>query len=129
MQSWNIMKKTWTNVPCELVVEIEIKDGKVWDVSRDLPASKLDEYLKGIPDGDGELIIELHCSGYYEPMSMYGGADRMGWPEEGEQEFELANHPYVLMDGKKLQIMGHWQEIFDYFYDEIQEIEVSNVPN
>lgn len=118
------MKKTWKNVPCELVVEIEIKDGKVWNVTRDLPASKLDEYLKGIPDGDGELVIELHCSGYYIPMSMYGGPDRLGWPEEGDQEFVL-DRTYVLIDKTKYPI-SNGEAIFDYFYDEIQEVEVPN---
>lgn len=33
-----------------------------------------------------ELLVEVHCVGYHVPASMYGGADHMGWPEEGDDE-------------------------------------------
>jgi len=39
--------------------------------------------------GDYELVIEFVSSGTYQPASMYGGADRLGWPEERSEDREL----------------------------------------
>ena len=48
----------------------------------DEPAAFLAPYAKV---GD-DLEIEFLSSGYHLPASMYGGADRMGWAEEGDDE-------------------------------------------
>lgn len=116
--------KKWNNVPCKLVVELEIKDNEVVNVSQDLPALDLNEYFKGIPDSYGELIFDLLASGYYQPMSMYGGPDHLGWPEEGDNSVEL-DEVYYLADKVRYNFSKDVQiKLYNHFYDQIQEVEV-----
>lgn len=68
---------SWKNVPGQTFVEISIVDGLPSDDDGpvDLPVAQ-----------DGELVIEWESSGYYSPMSMYGGTDNLGHPAEGDDE-------------------------------------------
>lgn len=60
----------WTNVPGDFTVEIE-EDTELCGLT--------------LKEGD-ELTVHFLSSGYYQPMSRYGGPDHLGWPEEGGDE-------------------------------------------
>lgn len=73
-----------------------------------------------------ELTIHFTSSGYYEPASMYGGADHLGWPEEGEDE-RLLDHATVSDGGSdKEMATAVADELFGFFVDEIQEEEIDS---
>ena len=77
-----------------------------------------------VPDVD-ELVIEFTSSGYFQPMSMYGGADRLGWPEEGSDERELTRA--YLLDGKKeIELPPEVQkQLFEHYQKQIDEVELT----
>jgi len=68
--------------------------GRKWDfidgVSiEELDDTKLPQELHGL--GIDNIDFTVHCTGYYEPASMYGGTDQIGWPAEGEETREIVS--------------------------------------
>ena len=57
-----------------------------WNFTDKITIEELDdrllpESLRGL--GIDSVDITFRCTGHYEPASMYGGPDQIGWPEEG----------------------------------------------
>lgn len=86
-RTWNVDSHVCLNVICEEGIWVYEKGGK-----RVSPL--LEDYLnthmsvKDFLDGV-ELVVEFNSDGWYTPASMYGGADHLGWPEEGGDERTL----------------------------------------
>lgn len=80
---------SWQNVPGAISIEI-IHEEEWSDItySNDLPESLLEELNKLTVDYV-EMVIDFKSSGFYDSGSMYGGADHLGWPPDGEDEREL----------------------------------------
>lgn len=105
------MKTRWSNVPGEWSIEF----------------CSCDEH--GILGA--ELVISFVSSGYDQPMSMYGGPDRLGWPAEHEDErtFESAELRIYLpsVNGATL-VRTHVLDdtlgaaLFELFRDKIEEV-------
>lgn len=75
-----------------------------------------------------ELIIEFRSSGYYDPGSMYGGRDHLGWPPEGDDERTLDEAYLTKGFGDSLVRIKLpaelQQELFDHFSKRIEEVEI-----
>jgi hypothetical protein len=97
--------KKWTNVPGELVKEID-------DSTPDLQEVLGIEY--------GELTISFVSTGYSDPGSMYGGPDGVGWPPEYDDERTVE---YITLDNEPVD-KALWDEIEGWLHDEIQEEEI-----
>jgi len=54
-------------------------------------------YLKAANADAGEVVVEFSVRGWHTPASMYGGSDRMGWAEEGDEERTI-DQIYLLVD-------------------------------
>ena len=102
----------WTNVAVTFTVELDrdVCDNAPWlDLthSMELPAEVQADIYRVLPSdgqplvGGVELDFDVRSSGSYEPMSMYGGPDHLGWPEEGCDDRELRGVD-VLLNGKKV---------------------------
>ena len=50
-----------------------------------------------------ELVVEFSVKGYHTPSSMYGGPDRMGWAEEGDEERTIEG-VYLWANQQKIKI-------------------------
>ena len=92
----------WSGVPGSIVIHYFVHDGKLYEdtprlgsgpterasgIAQAVPAlyQKVVEVFKTLGNESlCELEVEFNSSGYHAPMSMYGGADNLGWPEEGE---------------------------------------------
>ena len=66
--------------------------GRTWDfidgVSiEELDDTKLPQQLHGLAIDN--IDFRIHCTGYYEAASMYGGPDQIGWPAEGDETREI----------------------------------------
>jgi hypothetical protein len=79
-------KHTWKDIPGEAGVDAFLHNKQWLDVQNDQPipdalAKFLDLFTAY---GIDSLTITLHftSSGYNVPMSMHGGPDGIGWPEE-----------------------------------------------
>lgn len=113
----------WSNVPGMFSIEVTTANGLACELGgKPLPM------LSGIipPGDDLELIIEFKSSGYHQPMSMYGGPDRLGWPEEGEDERELV-HAYLSdwMNRRQIELpLDVQKKLFEHYADAIQEVEL-----
>jgi len=67
-------------------------------------------------------------------MSMYGGSDHLGWPEEGEDE-RTCKGVYLLLDGKRITEAGKpvklskaIADVLEGLYqEEIQEAELPSL--
>jgi hypothetical protein len=86
------MTQRWANVPGSISVEVERNIGGWSELDEKVPIPQVaaDE-LDGLQDGvtGYELVINFLSSGHHTPMSLYGGPDRVGWPEEYEDERTL----------------------------------------
>jgi hypothetical protein len=63
-----------------------------WNVSsgftiEELTDDELPESLRGIRIDSLDFVFR--SIGFYQPRSMYGGPDQLGWPEDGDDEREL----------------------------------------
>lgn len=133
------MKNEWRDVPVSFTVEVNCEcdeDGNQtgpWQdltYEKELPSvvqAELDKLMPGGYEG-AELDFDVRSSGYYEPMSMYGGPDHLGWPEEGDDERECLG-VYVLLDGKKRIPLSqtsvrHLEELYQ---EEIQRAELPSL--
>jgi hypothetical protein len=68
--------------------------GRKWDfidgVSiEELDDTKLPRELHRL--GIDNIDFRIHCTGYYEPSSMYGGPEQIGWPAEGDETREIVS--------------------------------------
>ena len=94
----------WHDVSVDFTVELGYDEDGWTDLTyqKPLPAALLVELAKLPADCDGcELDFDIRSSGYYEPMSMYGGPDHLGWPEEGEDERTVEGVSLYFGRGKK----------------------------
>jgi hypothetical protein len=88
--------KSWRNVSGTYAAEVEIGDDIV------------------------EIEIDFVSSGCYQPASMHGGPDGLGWPEEGEDEREFIS---ARLDGVTLP-EEQGLAYFDQFKTEIDAVEI-----
>ena len=70
----------------------EGRPGAVFDITNDTYPEALQPLgalmqARGIDYG--EIVIEFGVSGHHQEKSMYGGPDRLGWPEEHSEEREV----------------------------------------
>lgn len=66
--------------------------GTSWDVTAGFTVEELtDADLPGSLRGlrIDSLDFVFRSIGFYQPRSMYGGPDQLGWPEDGDDEREL----------------------------------------
>ena len=113
---------TWKNVPGLFSVEVTATNGQACEFE----GSPLPMLSCFITLGEvWELVIEFTSSGYYQPMSMYGGADRLGWPQEGSDERELVRA--YLLDGKtEIELPLEVQkQLFEHYQKQIDEVELT----
>lgn len=79
----------------------------------ELTDADLPESLRGL--GIDNLDIEFRSIGYYQPMSMYGGSDRLGWPEDSDDErtmisviaFDANSNPIPLTEEQQNTAFDH----------------------
>ena len=67
-----------------------------------------------------EIEIEFVSSGCYQPASMHGGPDGLGWPEEGDDEREFIA---ARLNGVPLPD-SQGREYFSQFREKIDEVEL-----
>lgn len=107
---------TWNSVPGVFSIEVMNID----DYAHDIDGNSL-PMLGGFVSSEEypELVIEFVSSGHYEPASMYGGADRTGWPESGAEDRELT--VAYLLDGKnRLELPRDVQEkLFKHYREQV----------
>lgn len=73
-----------------------------------------------------QLLITFLSSGYYEPMSMYGGSDHVGWPEEGDDE-RIVTAVVLHTDDKEVEIPKElFDKISDLFNTDIYGVELDS---
>ena len=131
---------TWNNVPGTCTINF-YRDSGVWYVENTIRPT--DYYAReGVPralcatlsnqvDDNATLIINFKSSGSHTPMSMYGGPDRLGWPEEHDDErlLEDAYLNFEEYDGKnyidkKVSLTREVQEeVFELFIEEVYDTE------
>jgi len=119
-------KGSWDNVPGTFAVEIITDNGTVCDIDGN-PLPILNKFVSA-GQNDLELIIDFTSSGHYEPKSMYGGSDRLGWPESGSDERYLSS-AYLTPDYRNktatIELPPEVQDkLFDYYYNKIQEADL-----
>jgi len=112
--------RRWKNVKGWVSVEVFVNDngdicefeGNKLFENNDAVNSKLKPMIgkKG-----SELVVYFTSTGSYTPMSMYGGKDNLGWPEEFDDE---RLYHSATLDSKELDYdLGNL--LFDKFYDKI----------
>lgn len=107
-------------------VELFMDDGVVYDSSDETndTIQKLAPVLSKVPDQYGELVLHFRSQGYHEPMSMYGGPDNLGWPEEYDDERTLLQ-AVLEAGGKKIEIPAPLnEELFQQYINEVNEEEL-----
>lgn len=115
LDSWRT--QTWKNVPgyCNLCMDAKI----LARIAKALPV--VYEILKNWEDY--QLLLYFRSSGYYTPMSMYGGPDHLGWPAEGDDERLMEK---VEIDDAPPLSPQMQQELFDLFIEEINKVELED---
>ncbi len=122
------MKKsnTWKYVPGWISVELDIDEkGNVFDISSE-KGYESEEFasLKSYVENDGsEMVVNFYSSGFYEPMSMYGGPDRLGNPEYLFDERTLDH----VMVGKQRLPDEIAEKVFELYRSEIEAADVEIV--
>lgn len=114
---------SWNNIPGTFSVEIMNIGGKVCETDcHDLPM--LNDFVQ--PWKDLELIIEFVSSGTYQRASMYGGSDRLGWPEERSEDRELVR-AYLLDWKTEIELpVEVQQQLFEFYAKEIDAVELDS---
>jgi len=117
------MGTKWSNVPGQFSIEVYL-DG---NVVRDTDDKELKPLLGLIKSDDAlELVIDFLSSGYHQPASMFGGADHLGWPEEGDDERCLAS-AYLTDGTRRIKIPQQEQEqLFEFYFDLIEQVELTD---
>ena len=94
---------SWSNATGSVVLELDLDDeGNLCDLQSEkgVGSDELNFLRPFVADPpQAEIVIHFTSSGYYDPGSMWGGSDGLGWAPEGadDREFESAE---VLIDGK-----------------------------
>lgn len=117
----------WHNVPGCYSREFKIEDGRLIDVEDGLSPAVLDYwfYRQDILTDGFELQIHFKSSGEHIEMSMYGGPDHVGWPEEHDEE-RLLTKAVVRVDSGKEYVLPPTvaQAMFDEYEDLIDKVEL-----
>jgi hypothetical protein len=116
------MKRKW-NTNAQFNTTVTLVDGlwPVWIYSHNNKrvCQELGNYLnKCDPSAEIEIWIDFQSRGYYSPASMYGGADRVGWPEEGDDERTVNN---VKVNEVLVSIA---EKIFAECFDKVEQVEI-----
>jgi len=105
-------------------------NGNVYDVTHSLEndptLQHLKPYLQKIPESGyyGELVIEFSSKGSHTNKSMYGGNDRVGWPEESD-EGRVYLDSYIKSNNQKISIDKNIGEsLFERFKNSIDEVSI-----
>lgn len=79
-----------------------------------------------VPEGsEPELVVEFIARVWHQEMSMYGGPDRLGWPEEHSDEREWRSVYLILDKDHRLVLeMGLAERVFDHYSDRIMDCDV-----
>ena len=125
----------WNNVPGQIILELtyDRENDTLLDAKKgtELPEDVLKEIFgilqvqKESAAQPLELVVDFESSGYYDPGSMYGGSDRLGWPPEGDDERVVTN--VELFAGNKLLSSlspVSANSIGDSYYEEIDAVEL-----
>jgi len=117
---------TWQNVRGQFVLEIYSNHiGIVFDMNDDTEIPELNGILE--LNDSGELVIDFLSSGYYQPMSMYGGPDHLGWPAEGSEDRELDSARVENTDYDCATLTTEQQNtLFNRYESQISEVELEN---
>lgn len=121
----------WNNVPGFVSIYL-FKDEGEWyvedttrneELTQSVRSCALNSILQKSGEEDANLVLEFKSSGYHQPMSMYGGPDRLGWPEEGDEERFVYN-AYLEFGNNKFILSKGFNEAFDVMFEtEIYESE------
>ena len=121
----------WHNVAGEISVEVyvynEMKLGlihsNVFDADKDEPApASVLPYVRRCGNW-AELVLEFQSSGFHTPASMYGGPDRMGWAEEGEDERSMLRVYINEPEAPRLPVEVQ-TEVFEFYRNRIEDAEL-----
>lgn len=114
--------RKWSNVPGTFSVEVTNNYGVAVEFEG-IPLPMLSGF---VPAGEvWELVIEFTSSGYYQPKSMYGGSDRLGWPASGDDE-RLLSRAYLLDGKNEVELPSEVQaKLFELYEDRINEVELN----
>jgi len=127
------MKNSWSNVAGVIYLELDSdEDGFICDLQTEIGCgSDALEFLRPyLPmDFDStpclELAIHFTSTGYYDPGSMYGGWENLGWAPEGDDErlFESAE---LLAKGEHVANIPDeiGRRLFDLFEKQISGAEL-----
>ena len=124
------MKTKWNKVSGTFIVDL-YKDS-TWCVENThnndvfsglIHNTELPQYLDTLED-PSYLFIEFKSSGYYDTGSMYGGADKLGWPPEGDDEC-IPVRAYI-DNPKNLLSDDLMNELFEIFIEQIYEVELNH---
>jgi len=117
-----VIMTTWNNIPGVLSVELASIRSVISEYDGDeIPAL----YGIVVPDVD-EFVIKFVSSGHYQPMSMYGGPDRLGWPEERSDERSLVR-AYLTVGRQEIELpLEVQQQLFEHYREEIQDAELDD---
>lgn len=91
----------------------------------ELTDEDLPEHLRSI--GIDSIEFRFHCTGYHQPMSMYGGHDHLGWPEEFEDIREIVGVKAFDIDGNVIRLTREQDEIIKrhkLFHDFVKSLEL-----
>lgn len=72
-----------------------------------------------------ELVIQFNSTGYYEPASMYGGPDRLGWPEDGADDREVISVTLVIDESTFFITDDYDRDLFEWYREDIEKVELS----
>ena len=112
---------SWKNVPGLFSVEL----ASIRSVISEYDGDEIPPLYGIVVPGVDELVIEFVSSGYYEPASMYGGSDRLGWPEDGDDE-RLLSRAYLIDGRREVELPPDvQQQLFDLYEDRIYEVELT----
>lgn len=99
-----------------------------WDVQDGITVEEITDSI--LPESCRGLMIDnlditFRSVGYYLPMSMYGGADHMGWPAEGDDERSLSSMVAWTEDGCTVNLTEQQKyDIFECFRDQVEAAEL-----
>jgi hypothetical protein len=129
-------KTKWSRVSGTFSVELFYYDGKepvwerqTWDnqnkkytyVDTEFPMN-LRQFYSG--DDVIELVIEFESDGYYDPGRV-SGAPEDCYPPEGDDERTLSEVYLSISPKERIELpVEVQQELFDYLYEEIEEVEI-----
>jgi hypothetical protein len=129
--------REWHGVRGSISVEISKVDGEWIDVDGNtLPksvAAELEPLFVGVKDEDvyAELVIDFTSSGYYTPMSMYGGPDHLGWPAEGEDERTIDGKVGIWLHVGEKRTKPNYElstaasdDLFNAYLDKVESAEI-----